>query len=853
MSNRYSQINTSADPSDQCDESNLSLQPSSSKSFDDHVFVYIPDLAYNLPEQDVEQMIQNEIAIQQRMSVKNVKCHRKLGIAVIQLMTDEDRRRLINDVASIMLETSATSILSFVDTIEHQIILVLDETSSKVYTKDEIIHLYKQTLKLEEIHHVEPISAQFPYIFRMILANLDDLIKVTEQSNVILEDTSATIYPYADYCFLTDIPANIDQDKIKSAIIDQLGLEDAPTNYIYVNHNKQSGNAIVLVNKSIRKWMKESLLTIDGQELPKKDKLAYRIYVSPVPKNFDINLILQHKRFRNSVIDHTHTDDNLILDLANSDSYNDYLESGPLRINDHSFEITAHVANDNSNQNEINAETWYEKHMLEIEPNILPLMNRLDHPIFRWHWDPQSWLEQMNKIAGAERGIGRYDLQRHLLRVTVMLNTIGADRNAKYEVDGETIILKPVKLTTIFYDHASKLSLGKKLNRTEVTTPFNSTSISVVNQDCLVLYEELVAKGYNPVLLNMASATSPGGGYRKGDGAQEENLFRRSNYYHSLDLEIADKHRSERFYYTSESTLISQNSSNPLYPMPKFGAIYTSGITVFRGTESDGYPYMKNPLYDVCAIAMAAYRDPALTSAKMLEDKIAMKTRKKMENIFAIAHHHQHDCLVLSAFGCGAFKNPPKHIALLFKSVIHQYAGCFKKVYFAIIDDHNTGNKFNPDGNFLPFQEILDNLEVHPPKTIRKNISVGPYRILEYASNEEITVSDVCIQNGLPCEYGSACRKRKDAEHSRNYSHPTMCPFQDPSITSCDQMEDDVHKLLFIHRAECKYGGECASKDPQHLEENEHPEFCKDGSRCENMMPKHLFTFRHLPNCPKRN
>ncbi|CAF4704024.1 unnamed protein product, partial [Rotaria magnacalcarata] len=38
----------------------------------------------------------------------------------------------------------------------------------------------------------------------------------------------------------------------------------------------------------------------------------------------------------------------------------------------------------------------------------------------------------------------------------------------------------------------------------------------------------------------MANQTNPGGGYRKGDGAQEENLLRRSNYYQSLDIEISD-------------------------------------------------------------------------------------------------------------------------------------------------------------------------------------------------------------------------------------------------------------------------------------------------------------------------
>ncbi|CAF4942118.1 unnamed protein product, partial [Rotaria magnacalcarata] len=52
--------------------------------------------------------------------------------------------------------------------------------------------------------------------------------------------------------------------------------------------------------------------------------------------------------------------------------------------------------------------------------------------------------------------------------------------------------------------------------------------------------------------------------------------------------------------------------------------------------------------------------------------------RKKLENLLSIAHYHQHDCLILSALGCGAFRNPPDHVAKLFRSVIEQYAGFFQ-------------------------------------------------------------------------------------------------------------------------------------------------------------------------------
>jgi uncharacterized protein (TIGR02452 family) len=455
----------------------------------------------------------------------------------------------------------------------------------------------------------------------------------------------------------------------------------------------------------------------------------------------------------------------------------------------------------------------------------------------------------MKNAEAINQTSGNYDLIRHLLRVTVMLNTIATLRKKKYLIDDdEEVILKLEQMRTIGYDHKSKISSGKKLSQTELKTLYPSTTVKVINEDCLVLYEQLVSKGHRPLLLNMANATNPGGGYRKGDGAQEENIFRRSDYYHSLDGEIADKDRSERIYCTPKYELKPLKGYGGFYPMEEFGAIYTSGITVFRGTEAEGYPYMKNPLYDVCAIAMAAYRDPLLTKTNTLENKPAIKTRKKIENIFAIAHQHKHNCLVLSAFGCGAFRNPPKHVALLFKSVIYQYAGYFDRIYFAIIDDHNTGNQINPHGNFLPFKQLLDGLVVEPPKTLRIDGVSGPYRILDKTSGGQLTLGDVCILNLPPCQHGTICRDLKNVDHTRQYSHPPRCSLQS-AISTCDQMDDAVHMFTFIHTMKCKHGGECTSKDPAHLNDYDHPEYCKDGSDCRNISLEHLFDYRHLPIC----
>src|ERR1043165_7938909 len=70
-----------------------------------------------------------------------------------------------------------------------------------------------------------------------------------------------------------------------------------------------------------------------------------------------------------------------------------------------------------------------------------------------------------------------------------------------------------------FYDD------GTTIVRPIITQKQPNPKIQVIDGDCLNHALKLKSEGYNPVVLNMANAVVPGGGYLHGAGAQEENLF----------------------------------------------------------------------------------------------------------------------------------------------------------------------------------------------------------------------------------------------------------------------------------------------------------------------------------------
>ena len=208
------------------------------------------------------------------------------------------------------------------------------------------------------------------------------------------------------------------------------------------------------------------------------------------------------------------------------------------------------------------------------------------------------------------------------------------------------------------------------------------TEISVVNMDTVLAGEQLLKDCYNPAILNMASKWRPGGGVERGTTAQEESLFRRSNL--CLTLEPL-----KNYYYP-----ICHDDF----------AIYCPNTKFFRGLEAEGCPFLEKainlPVITIPAMKLERHErnNPPANWQQVMKVKI-MK-------ILDAALEFGHDSLVLGAFGCGAYNNPNRKVAELFKDVLANgiYANRLRKVIFAVMDRHPE----DQNGNFAVFKEVIE-------------------------------------------------------------------------------------------------------------------------------------------------
>lgn len=192
--------------------------------------------------------------------------------------------------------------------------------------------------------------------------------------------------------------------------------------------------------------------------------------------------------------------------------------------------------------------------------------------------------------------------------------------------------------------------------------------VEVTGEDSLEAARRLLGEGKPPLVLSMANGGHCGGGFLRGSNGQEEDLCART----TLFCELADAE----------------------YPLPDNGGLIISDVVVLRGPKP-ACAELDN-VYHVAVVAAAAPMFPK--RGKAYE---ALMT-KKIDTLLRNCAAHGYKFLVLSAWGCGAFRNPPTIVARLFRAALSK-STLFEHVVFAVHD-----RKW--EKNFAVFRRIFADL-----------------------------------------------------------------------------------------------------------------------------------------------
>lgn len=226
---------------------------------------------------------------------------------------------------------------------------------------------------------------------------------------------------------------------------------------------------------------------------------------------------------------------------------------------------------------------------------------------------------------------------------------------------------------SILASRANQKIIKEKVKYNTLTTGINTHAETKVILTGCKSFE--AAKNYTGkvAVLNFANANHPGGGCLYGASAQEESLCRCSTLYECL---IDEKAISG--FYQPHSHKNCWGTSD---------IIYTPNVTVFMSDDDIPKLQEKDKWFQVDIITCAA---PNLSMKSIKDRKILRHEEniisKRIERIFNVSIKEKVDVLILGAFGCGAFNNPPDIVAKSMLSACKKYNGMIPVIEFAVYD-----------------------------------------------------------------------------------------------------------------------------------------------------------------------
>lgn len=177
---------------------------------------------------------------------------------------------------------------------------------------------------------------------------------------------------------------------------------------------------------------------------------------------------------------------------------------------------------------------------------------------------------------------------------------------------------------------------------------------------------QLYSKNKMYAVLNFASAKNPGGGVLKGHNAQEESLCKASSLYPMI-------YQCDEFY-----------NPRPIDPYFTDRIIYTDSVYFFK----NDYGQYINPIKcDVITCAAPSYAFYDYNRVDPLEHEEVITRRFTKVLMSAIENGRRN--IILGAWGCGVFGNPPDINSGVFRNVLDEYYNSFDDIIFAIPDFKN--------------------------------------------------------------------------------------------------------------------------------------------------------------------
>ena len=211
----------------------------------------------------------------------------------------------------------------------------------------------------------------------------------------------------------------------------------------------------------------------------------------------------------------------------------------------------------------------------------------------------------------------------------------------------------------------------------------SKTRITVTPQRTFEAAQDLLIRypGSRTAVLNFASATNPGGGVTRGSSAQEEALCRCSTLYPCLTTTELD-----RGYYQYHRDLSDVRYTD--------ACIYVPDVKIIK-TDTDApkrLPESKWQTADVICCAAPNLLEKPYNRMNPGQGKAVRVTpedllglhRQRARKILSVAAANHVDCLVLGAFGCGAFKNDPNIVARAYRDIFPEFDGYFREIRFAV-------------------------------------------------------------------------------------------------------------------------------------------------------------------------